>query len=135
MAHLHWLGVVIATVAYFAFGSMWYMALFSKVWAREAGIKMDQKPTQREMTMMMLKSLLGNFVQVVAVALLLSYAQAGGTDVLRAMKIGAVAGFGIFGGATWLNNTWLMRSTTLWMIDTGHTVLGCAISAAILAAM
>ena len=60
MANIHWLAVLVASLVYFFFGSLWYQALFSKVWARESGIKMDNPPTGAALMQMMMKSFLGN---------------------------------------------------------------------------
>jgi hypothetical protein len=133
MAHLNWLAVLIAAIVYFFFGSLWYMALFSKIWARESGISMDNPPKGGAMVGMMVKSFLGNLLSAIALGLLLNYAHGG--DVLRAAKIGAVAGFGIAGASFWITYNWHGKSLLLWLIDTGHYTIGCAIAAAIIGAM
>jgi hypothetical protein len=130
MANINWLAVIVAAVVYFFFGSLWYQVLFRKLWARESGIKMDNPPKGGAMASMMLKSFLGNLLAVIAVALLLNYAHGG--DWMRTGKIGAVAGFGIAGGSLWTNYNWHGKSVTLWLIDTGYTMFGLAIAAAII---
>ncbi|HZK75454.1 MAG TPA: DUF1761 domain-containing protein [Candidatus Kapabacteria bacterium] len=133
MAHLNWAAVLIAAIVYFFFGSLWYMALFSKIWARESGISMDNPPKGGAMVGMMVKSFLGNLLTAIALALLLNYAHGG--DVLRAAKIGAVAGFGIAGASLWMTYNWHGKSLLLWILDGGYYTIGCAIAAAIIGAM
>ncbi|HEX5316322.1 MAG TPA: DUF1761 domain-containing protein [Candidatus Kapabacteria bacterium] len=133
MAHLNWLAVLIAAIVYFFFGSLWFQALFSKIWARESGISMDNPPKGGALVGMMVKSFLGNLLMAIALGLLLNYAHGG--DLMRAAKIGAVAGFGIAGGSFWINYNWHSKSFLLWFIDTGYYTIGCAIAAAIIGAM
>ncbi|MDP4198685.1 MAG: DUF1761 domain-containing protein [Bacteroidota bacterium] len=129
MANINWLAVLVASLVFFFFGSLWYQVLFRKLWARESGIKMDNPPSGSAMMKMMLKSFLGNLLTVIAVALLISYAHGGGC--VRSMKIGAVAGFGIAGGSLWINYNWHGKSATLWAIDIGYMTIGCVLAAAI----
>ncbi len=133
MAHINWLAVLVAALVYFFFGSLWYQVLFRKLWAREAGIKMDNPPKGSALIQMMLKSFLGNLLSTVAIALLLNYAHGG--DAMRSMKIAAVAAFGIAGGTLWINYNWHSKSTTLWLIDVGYYTIGSAIAGAILSWM
>ena len=35
---MNWLAVVVATVAFFVVGAIWYTALFGKIWQREVGL-------------------------------------------------------------------------------------------------
>lgn len=133
MAQINWLAVLVAALVYFFFGSLWYQALFSKIWARESGIKMDNPPKGAAMMKMMLKSFLGNLLAVIALALLLHYAHGG--DWMRSAKIGAVAGFGIAGGSLWVNYNWHGKSTLLWILDTGYTMIGLALVGAVISWM
>ncbi len=133
MAHLNWLAVLIAAIVYFFFGALWYMALFGKPWAKAAGINMDSPSGNGAMAGKLAKSFLGNLLTAIALALLLNYAHGG--DLLRAAKIGAVAGFGIAGASFWMTYNWTEKSFLLWLLDTGHYTIGCAIAAAIIGAM
>ena len=135
MAHINWLAVLVAAVVYFFFGSLWYQVLFRKLWAREAGIKMDNPPKGSAMMMMMLKSFLGNLLSVIGIAFLLCYAHNGAGECMRAAKIGAVAGFGVAGGGLWINYNWHGKSVLLWCIDTGYFTIGCALAAVIISWM
>ncbi|HWF44783.1 MAG TPA: DUF1761 domain-containing protein [Candidatus Kapabacteria bacterium] len=130
MAHINWLAVLVAALVFFFFGSLWYQVLFRKLWARESGIVMTNPPKGSAMMRMMFKSFLGNLLMAIALAMLLSYAHGG--DWMRAGKIGAVAGLGIAGGLLWINYNWNGKSTTLWLIDAGYSLFGCAIAAAII---
>ena len=43
MGHIHWHGVVLGAVAFFAVGAVWYSFLFSKAWQREVSLTEEQK--------------------------------------------------------------------------------------------
>jgi hypothetical protein len=131
MVHINWLAVLVAAVVYFFFGSLWYQALFSKIWARESGISMANPPKGGAMMKMMLKSFLGGLLTAIGVAFLLCYAHSSG-DWMRAAKIGAVAAFGVAGGSLWINYNWHGKSVLLWCIDTGYFTIGSALMAAII---
>ena len=55
---INYLAILIAAVASFFVGFLWYSVLFGKAWAKEMGISMDIKPTPAAM----IKSLVMNFI-------------------------------------------------------------------------
>jgi hypothetical protein len=133
MAHINWLGVILAAAAYFFLGFLWYQALFGKVWSRALGMKMDNPPTGSQMGKLLVKSFLGNLLTAIGIALLLSYAHGG--DMMRCAKIGGVAGLTVAGGSMWMHYNWLGKSTTALAIDIGYATIGGAIAGAIIGAM
>lgn len=54
-------GVLIAVVANFILGFLWYTPLFGKAWAKENGFDMSVKPTGGEMAKGMIAMVIGNF--------------------------------------------------------------------------
>lgn len=54
--------VLIAVVANFFFGFLWYTPLFGKAWAKEIGMSTDRKPTGGEMARGMIFMVIGNFL-------------------------------------------------------------------------
>jgi len=54
--------ILIAVVANFFFGFLWYTPLFGKAWAREMGFDPDQKPSAAEMAKGMIFMVIGNFL-------------------------------------------------------------------------
>src|SRR3954470_11850239 len=59
--HLNYVAVIIAVIAHFILGFLWYTPLFGKIWAKELGLKMDQKPPASLLIRGMLFNLVGNF--------------------------------------------------------------------------
>lgn len=62
MLGINYVAVVVATVANFIFGFLWYTPLFGKAWAREMGIAVDRKPTAAELGKGMTFMVIGNFL-------------------------------------------------------------------------
>jgi hypothetical protein len=61
--HLNFLAIVIAVVANFVLGFIWYTPLFGKAWAKELGITLEagQKPPAGALIRGMIFNLIGNF--------------------------------------------------------------------------
>ncbi|MDQ2870251.1 MAG: DUF1761 domain-containing protein [Acidobacteriota bacterium] len=47
--HLNWLAILVAVVASFIVGGLWYGPLFGKPWKKEMGVPDDAKPSGAEM--------------------------------------------------------------------------------------
>ena len=135
MAHINWLSVIVAALAYFFLGYLWFMALFGKIWSKALGMNMDpaNRPSGGAMGKMLIKSFLGNLLTAIGIALLINYAHGG--DVMRCAKIGAVAGLTIAGGSMWMHYKWLGKSTTALAIDIGYATVGGAVAGAMIWAM
>lgn len=134
---INYLAILVATIASFFIGFVWYTLLFGKAWANEMGIVVDRKPLPSEMIKGLLLNLIGCF--------LLSYVFAHnnaawsfvpGMDV---MPIGGqIANAAIF---TWLGFfvpqdlnkvAWERKSWKLFSIDSGYHLLLLFVAAAIL---
>jgi hypothetical protein len=62
MVQVNYLAIVIATVANFFFGFLWYTPLFGKVWAKELGIVVTGKPPAGALAKGMIMNVIGNFL-------------------------------------------------------------------------
>ncbi|HEX8059743.1 MAG TPA: DUF1761 domain-containing protein [Cyclobacteriaceae bacterium] len=62
MLHVNYLAIVIATVANFFFGFLWYTPLFGKAWAKELGITVTGKPPAGALAKGLIMNLIGNFL-------------------------------------------------------------------------
>src|SRR5258706_8417240 len=60
--HINMLAVLIAVVANFILGFLWYTPLFGKAWAKEMGINTDQKPPASALAKGMIFMVIGNFL-------------------------------------------------------------------------
>jgi hypothetical protein len=124
MGPLNWLGIVVATLAFFTVGAIWYTALFGKAWQREVGFRPEQPTGGRNMTLTMGTCLLLEFVVVLMLGHL--FARIGPSDQAKMMM---ATGFGlaIMAPAIGINYLYQRRSLKLFLIDAGHFVVGMAV--------
>jgi hypothetical protein len=59
--HIHPVAILIAVIANFVLGFIWYTPLFGKAWGKEMGFNMDQKPPKSALIKGMVFMLIGNF--------------------------------------------------------------------------
>src|SRR5438105_589294 len=105
MANINWLAVLVATLAYFFLGFLWYSVIFKNLWAKQMGMTTMTPPTGPAMMKLLGKSFAGNLLTVIGIAMILNYSHATG-NAMRSMKIGAVTGFAVGGGMFWTNYNW-----------------------------
>ena len=130
MGEMGLLPIVLATLAFFIFGALWYGPLFSKAWQREAGLGEE---AIRGGNMAVIFGLAFLFEMLVVTTLAHTVARTGASD--RATMMMAV-GFGatIMVPAIGINYLFQRRSAKLFAIDAGHFVIGMAIVGAVLIA-
>ncbi|MFY0599233.1 MAG: DUF1761 domain-containing protein [Cyclobacteriaceae bacterium] len=135
--------VLIAVVANFFFGFLWYTPLFGKVWAKEMGFDPDMKPSGGEMARGMIFMVIGNFLfaWVLANNMAAYNPESWGMEPSE-MPAAAVAGMAAF--FTWLGFylpvdigivTWERKSWKLFGINTAYHFLSLIIAAMIIAHM
>jgi len=118
LAHANWWAILVAAVAAFALGGIWYSPiLFAKIWMKETGVTADSAKG-RNVAM----AFGGTFVlQIVAAAFLAILIGPMGT-----IKSGAIAGFliGVCFVATAIGTNYLYegKSFKLYLINTGYAV-------------
>src|SRR5690349_558062 len=60
--HLNYVAIIIATIANFVLGFIWYTPLFGKAWGKGMGFNMDQKPPAGALVKGMVFMVIGNFL-------------------------------------------------------------------------
>jgi hypothetical protein len=129
MPEVNWIAVVVAAVASFLLGGLWYSpALFGKSWQREAGLTDEQ-----------VKS--GNFVKIFGLSLVLSllaawnFANFLGPRPSLALGFGAGASAGLLwvAGSFGINYLFERKSLKLFLINGGYHTLQFAIIGLVLA--
>ncbi|RLJ41270.1 uncharacterized protein DUF1761 [Litoreibacter meonggei] len=119
------LSIIVAAIAGFAFGAVWYMSL-AKPWVEAAGIKTgaDGKPENNSMT----PFLMAAAAMVIVAGMMRHTFAASGIDTAMS---GLVAGLGIglFFISPWImiNNGYGDRPFKLTLIDGGYATFGCAL--------
>jgi len=127
--HVNWLAIVVAALAGFVVGGVWYGPLFSKVWMRESGVNMEKARSVN-------KPKLFGTVFVLNLITAFSLAMFIGENVT--WRVGLFAGFaaGLTFVSTALAVIYLFeaRSLRLWLINAGYQVVIFSLMGAILGA-
>lgn len=123
---MNWPAIVIATLAFFAVGAVWYGALFRQPWAREVGV--SAPPQGAVVARILALTLLAEFVVVLMLGHLFARIQP--SDHAKMMM---AVGFGlaIMAPALAINYLHQRKSLKLFLIDAGHFVIGMAVVGAV----
>jgi hypothetical protein len=138
--NINYLAIIVAVVANFVLGYLWYGPLFGMAWAKELKMDMSQKPDPKVMMKGMAFNLIGNFFM----AYVLAHNNAAwsfvpGMDQMG--KMGTILNSAIF---TWLGFyvpyhlgaiVWESRSWKLFFINTGYALASLLIVSGILTFM
>ena len=116
------IAVVLAALAFFALGGLWYTVLFGKPWRKEMGITDEQSQGATPMMMQFVWSILISLVIAFTLSKLI-----GDGGINYGFKVGAGTGAGI--GAAILAQNHIYESKTLrfFAINAGYVVVGLAI--------
>ena len=130
---INYLAVLVAAIAFFVLGWIWYGMVFSSLWMQYTGISMDQAPSGSEMAMQFGGSFVAYFIMFYCLA-----------HVNHAFKVQDVKGAIQSGWWTWLGfiatvlfvtNLYQRKSFGLWLIDGGYWLVGLILGAIILVKM
>ena len=138
--HVSVIAVLVATIANFFFGFLWYTPLFGKAWAKELKFDTTVPPQKGEMIRGLVFSLIGNFL----LAFVLAHNNAAWgfvPEMQNAPAISIIANSAIF---TWLGFylpvdlnrvSWERASWKLFGINTVYHLLSLFIASTILTVM
>ncbi len=128
---LNWLAIIVATLAFFALGSVWYTPLtFGKMWMAETGIT-KERAQKANMPKIMGLTLLFSFVMSLNLALFLNSPEIGAA---QGAMYGFFAGFGWVAMAIFVTGQYEFRSTRYMLIHAGYNVVGLTIMGLIIGA-
>ena len=137
---INYVAILVAVVANFILGFIWYTPLFGKAWGREMGFDMTVKPSGGELAKGMIFMVIGNFLMAYVFAHnMAAWKFVPGMDQMPA--IGTILNSAIF---TWLGFylpvdlgavAWEKKSWTLFFINTGYHLAMLLVAATILTLM
>ncbi len=130
LASLNWLAILVAALAGFAVGSLWYSSfLFGKAWQKETGITTEKAKSANMGKIMGLA-----FVLMFLISFNLAAFLGATATIATGILYGALAG--IFWVTAALGVTYLfeMQSTKLWLINGGYHAVTFTIMGGILGA-
>lgn len=132
LGDLNWLAVIVATIAYFALGALWYAEfVFGRAWQRSAG--WDLSPPENAGAGIYLVPLATCFVATLATAMI---AAASNTDnIMEGILLGLVVGVGVALPVLFVSGIYDMTKPapmTFAAIGAGYHIVGLAFVGAIL---
>ena len=120
---MNWLAVVVATLAFFAVGAIWYTALFGKIWQREVGLSDEQLTGGRNMMLIMGTCFVLEFIVCLTVGHMFDFLAP--SDRAK-MMIAVGLALGVMAPAIGINYLYQRKSLKLFLIDAGHFIVGMA---------
>ena len=138
--NINYIAILVAVVANFFLGFVWFTVLFGKAWAIEMGFDINVKPNGGEMAKGMIFMVIGNFLMAYVFAHNMA-AWSFVPDIEKLGNVGNILNSAIF---TWLGFylpidigvvTWERKSWKLFWINTGYHLLMLLIAATILVYM
>ena len=130
-SHINWLAVLVATVAYFILGAIWYnKAVFGSKWAQGHGIKMNDPEAKKGAGKIMMISFVGFIVITITLAILI--AKMSLTGIMSGVKLGLITGIGFSSMTICISYFYTKKPMALHFIDGAYHVVGQIVAAVIL---
>lgn len=129
LGNLNWLAVLIATVAYFAIGFLWYTVLFGKAWIRLMGKTREElgSPGPRYAV-----TVAAELVSAVVLGVLIGMLRrAGPVGALDGALLGLLIG-AIVATSYAIESIFAGRSPALYLVNVGYHVVALIVMGAIL---
>jgi hypothetical protein len=132
-SYVNWLHVLVAAIAYFALGAIWYSFLFQKPWIRYHKIDMNDPEGKKGVGAVMFMSFIWMFIVTLGLEILIYRAGIDG-GAMSGVKLGLTTGVFFSASAISINYLYLKRPLALHFIDGLYHVVGQVIAAVILCA-
>jgi Protein of unknown function (DUF1761) len=131
LSNLNWLHILVAAIAYFALGAIWYSFLFQKQWIRYHNIDMNNPNGRKGVGAIMFMSFILMFLVTVGLAILI-YRGAINGGATSGVKLGLTTGVFFSAATISITYLYLKRPLGLHFIDGLYHVVGQVIAAVIL---
>lgn len=130
MANIHWLQILVAAIAYFALGAIWYSALFQKKWIAYQKIDMNDPNIKSGTAAIMFGSFIWMFISCIALDIIVTKLQL--DNALSGVKWGLLTGICFSAAAISISYLYVKKPTGLHFIDCLYHVVGQVIACVIL---
>ena len=135
LSNANWLAIIVAALAFYALGALWFSVFFGKQWMELNDIPQPTPEKKEEMKKLMMPLMLKSLVMslVLAFTIGLIGSSIGVQRPITGVKLGlALSVIGII--PLLMADMYLMKPTKLWFIDAGYHVVGIVLMSTILAA-
>ena len=130
-SQVNWIAILVATIAYFIVGAIWYSkALFGVQWAKLVGMDMNDPNKGKGMGKMLITTFLLILISCIGIALLVNRIDL--VYLPSAIKLGCLTGIGFATTAVAISFIYESRPTGIYFTDCGYHLLGHIIAAIIL---
>jgi hypothetical protein len=130
-SNLNWLHILVATVAYFLIGAIWYSLLFQKQWISSHKIDTSNPEAKKGAGMIMLIGFIWTIIIVTGLAILINKMAISG-GVMSGVKLGLTTGVCFSALAISMTYLYLKKPFGLHLIDGSYHVVGQIVAAIIL---
>lgn len=133
LSHLNWLAILVAALAYFLLGALWYSKLlFVNSWIKMLKIDVSDPHGKKGLAQIMLGSFLLMFIASIGLALIIS--RLGLVTIMSGLKVGLLTGICFSVTAISISYLYEKRPLGLHLINGGYNVAGSIIAGMIIAA-
>ena len=132
LSHINWLAILVATIAYFVLGALWYSkVLFGSKWAQLVKLDTTNPDLKKGMGGMMAATFILMFIVSFGLEVLIikiNFAQ----EFMFGIELGLLTGITFAATAVSINYVYERRPSTLYVINNGYHVIGHILVATIL---
>ena len=130
-SQLNWLAILVASVAYFMLGALWYSKiLFANTWIKSTGVDMNNPNAKKGVGGVMAFSFVLMFITCIGLGIVVY--RLGFTTWTSGIKLGLVTGFCFSGTAVFISYLYQMKPKVLSLIDGAYHIVGQIIASIIL---
>lgn len=129
--HINWLAVLIAGLAYFILGALWYTVLFGKKWRAYNSAAMNQPDAKKGSIGIMIISLILMLICALGLSMVVTRLQISGWQV--GLKLGILTGICFAGTGLLISYVYEKRPLGLQLINGLYNLFGNIIAAIIVA--
>jgi hypothetical protein len=131
--YLNWPAILVAALAYFALGALWYSKiLFAKRWIADLKIDVNSPDAKKGIGLMFGGSFVLMFVQSLAIAILAERIGIRGDGWMSGLKLGALTGCCFCAAAVGVNYLYEKKPLSLFLINGGYAIAGNIIAGIII---
>ena len=131
LSDLSWLHVIVAALAYFILGAIWYSpVLFAKPWTKMVNMNMNDLNAKKGMGVMMVMSFV--LMIICSIALAICYRLLPITDAFEAIKFGLFFGVGFALTSVGISFIYEKKPLGLYFIDIGYHIAGIIVASLVI---